>query len=927
MFGFLASSAASRRRQGQINFSVTLTGLTGGEARQGDTIGVSISPEPDPALIEGYQWTEDGAGIAGATTASETVAIGTDHTDNGSLLCVVTIDGREYTSNAAPMRYAPGTFGALSDQIFIKDTGVQTYTFDAATGANLTWTYSLVGSQAGITLDSITRTISVDTDALDVQTDAIVQVAAADQYGRPAAGSPRTMLSSIWNAPTTVVADGTDTYIGPYTIGEVLTRHGEWEANIGQVSLEHVHLDWYSGGHTGALQDFNVASPDLGDVSLTSLIQTLYDRGTLTVVSWYPLAIDSTDLGWFDGTNTIPPIIEEILDGTHDAYLRTCAQQIAALDVPVMMGLFGEVDSIAVLLYGPNGTTAAGVPPADFTGEFGDPTILDGPERVAAAYRHVIGIFKEERADKVSWMIYTSSEFDPAGSPPEWFYPGDAYIDWIGQSLYLTDPADTADSVLKAGYDAWVSAAPGKPFIIPEFGIDGNAAPMNRDTAYTTVLTELANNTEFPELAAITVANASNFVANFGLPLITAAEYTAISGVDGYELASVTTSPATTWPVPPATNITPPVMQATSTAVGGVVTMTDGTWVGTTGGSFEEEIFRDGVSVATGNPASYTITDTDSDAVFTGVRRYTNSGGTTEATATGPITADTFALVQTTPPTVLGLGQEGTDLTSDEAGDYTWGGAAATVTAREYRLSVAGAVVVGPQSSPIVTIPAGTAGNAYSFEVRVTISEGGGQTSGWIEIASGTVAVASVPFSLNVVDGEHELDGASGLVTSTYTAPSTYANLDVGNGPGIFIWNADELADGPVNVAPPQISHDGMPTEGEQITVIPGIWAYDADDNVSEPTTSLLRLRDGAAAGSITSPYTLLSADVGTFAVRETATGANGSRSANSASITVAEASGAAINSITGSVGTIDVDHTGTLTVTGGVGTIDLEVA
>lgn len=92
---------------------------------------------------------------------------------------------------------AVGNFDALSNQQFEKDTGNQTYVFSAATGTDLTWTYALTSPPAGVTIDSATRTITFDTNALALQTDTAITVTATDQYGRPATGSPRTFNLDI----------------------------------------------------------------------------------------------------------------------------------------------------------------------------------------------------------------------------------------------------------------------------------------------------------------------------------------------------------------------------------------------------------------------------------------------------------------------------------------------------------------------------------------------------------------------------------------------------------------------------------------------------------------------------------------------------------------------------------------------------------
>jgi hypothetical protein len=79
-------------------------------------------------------------------------------------------------------------------------------------------------------------------------------------------------------------------------------------------------------------------------------------------------------------------------------------------------------------------------------------------------------------------------------------------------------------------------------------------------------------------------------------------------------------------------------------------------------------------------------------------------------------------------------------------------------------------------------------------------------------------------------DNELEIDGVTGMVTITVSAPAVYAGYDAGNGPGVFTFDSADLAAGPVNLVPPVIMDDGSPAEGEMLTFTPGLWVYDPDN-------------------------------------------------------------------------------------------------
>lgn len=109
---------------------------------------------------------------------------------------------RIFSLGQVVVRFAPGAFAPLVAQTFTEDTGPQTYTFAAATGANLTWAYSLVSPPAGVTLDG--RTVTVDTDALPPQVTAYT-VRATDQYGRAIDRTGGLTILAASVAPQTVV--------------------------------------------------------------------------------------------------------------------------------------------------------------------------------------------------------------------------------------------------------------------------------------------------------------------------------------------------------------------------------------------------------------------------------------------------------------------------------------------------------------------------------------------------------------------------------------------------------------------------------------------------------------------------------------------------------------------------------------------------
>lgn len=229
-------------------------------------------------------------------------------------------------------------------------------------------------------------------------------------------------------------------------------------------------------------------------------------------------------------------------------------------------------------------------------------------------------------------------------------------------------------------------------------------------------------------------------------------------------------------------------------------------------------------------------------------------------------------------PGVTGAPIETMDLTADETDAWTYAGEPATVTGRAYRLVIGGAVRVGPQTAPTLTIPDATGGQGFALELQVTIAEGGGVQSAWTGILSGSVQDALEITA--TVDGEMTVNNANGVIEVSITAPAVYA--------GTYLADMDDLANGPVNLVPPAIVPDALLVAGEGLTARDGLWLYDPDGGL--PVSTFAWQRDGTdISGATGTAYTLDGADEGadiTLVETLTQTGI-GARSSTSPSLTI----------------------------------------
>lgn len=174
-------------------FNVSFTGLSsdsiGAYGQIGNHAAISYTITPD-LTTETVKWSNSANPADAATFGTGANPTTFASVDGFRVYLHVTDDpvdnpdvGPVTRSFSFPVRYAPGAFGALVAQEFGELDGEQTYVFAAATGANLTWTYTLVSPPTGVTIDSASRTVTFDLDNMMPQVSSFT-VRATDQYGR-----------------------------------------------------------------------------------------------------------------------------------------------------------------------------------------------------------------------------------------------------------------------------------------------------------------------------------------------------------------------------------------------------------------------------------------------------------------------------------------------------------------------------------------------------------------------------------------------------------------------------------------------------------------------------------------------------------------------------------------------------------------------
>jgi hypothetical protein len=190
----------------------------------------------------------------------------------------------------------------------------------------------------------------------------------------------------------------------------------------------------------------------------------------------YPLVDLDTDTAW-----TWP----KIASGAADSALISQAKGLAAWGKPCFINFDHEPEA-----YGGSHGTAA-----DFV----------------AAWRHVVGIFRNQGATNCSWVwILEAQTFGQAAAASSW-YPGDQYVDWLAADGYDWYPGKSGSTWREfasifgslhswaAGYHA------GKPVMVAETGVQEDPANPTRKAGWFT--NALATMKSWPQFKAFVYYN------------------------------------------------------------------------------------------------------------------------------------------------------------------------------------------------------------------------------------------------------------------------------------------------------------------------------------------------------------------------------------------------------------------------------------
>ena len=170
-----------------------------------------------------------------------------------------------------------------------------------------------------------------------------------------------------------------------------------------------------------------------------------YEAGKIPVISWEPWDPKG------DTKNQPAYALDTIIAGNHDGYIRSWARAIADMKIPVGIRFAHEMNGYWY--------------PWDVHDNG------NSPEKYAAAWKHVVDIFRAEKATNAMWIWSPNVNRYLADTSLAGIYPGDDYVDVVGMVGYGTRVGEVATDTFGSTI-AEIRGFTQKPLIITETGAE-----------------------------------------------------------------------------------------------------------------------------------------------------------------------------------------------------------------------------------------------------------------------------------------------------------------------------------------------------------------------------------------------------------------------------------------------------------------------
>jgi beta-mannanase len=193
----------------------------------------------------------------------------------------------------------------------------------------------------------------------------------------------------------------------------------------------------------------------------TANLNVVWRYGALPVVFWSPW-----DKPYEQNRGPDKFSLNEILAGKWDAYIDKWADAAREFGHPMIVAFGVEMNGD---WFPWSGTYYGG---ENWNDDLDD---WEGPARFKATYRHVVDRVRARGASNIKWMFHTNNYSYPLDT---WnfasaYYPGSAYVDWFGLSVYgqqfKDEPWANIPSLVDWPYKEISGLDPSKPVMIAEW--------------------------------------------------------------------------------------------------------------------------------------------------------------------------------------------------------------------------------------------------------------------------------------------------------------------------------------------------------------------------------------------------------------------------------------------------------------------------
>ncbi len=237
-----------------------------------------------------------------------------------------------------------------------------------------------------------------------------------------------------------------------------------------------LYADVVAGREMTAGRTLDINGHDHGWTDTADFTREAWDirSGRVPMITWRP-----------DGVT-----LKTLARGDNDARVRLMAQAVKKLGSPVMLRFAPGMNGKATVAWSGVANSDSGT--------------SNGTTRYVAAWKHVHDVFAAQGATNVVW-VWAPDGLNAAGTPswntPTSYYPGDAYVDWVGINGINMGTATSGSSWLPTTAlvkGVYASYATRKPIMVAQTG----SVEQGGDKALWLAGAATALRTSFPSIAA-----------------------------------------------------------------------------------------------------------------------------------------------------------------------------------------------------------------------------------------------------------------------------------------------------------------------------------------------------------------------------------------------------------------------------------------